>query len=63
MDILPVVDVGDAPDLPPGYTPTPWALRVAAELERLMSKGVKAALVHLEDVPRVRHVGPSRPIA
>ena len=38
------------------------ALAVAAELERLKGSGVKAVLVHLEDAPRVRTLGPSRPL-
>lgn len=62
MDILEVVELSDAPSVPVGYKPKAWALAVAAELERLKGSGVKAVLVHLEDAPRVRTVGPSRPL-
>lgn len=63
MDILEAVELSDAPSAPIGYVPAAWALAVAAELERLKKSGIKAVLVHLEDSPRIRHVGPSRPLA
>lgn len=62
MHILPVVDVNDAPALPDGYLPSPWALAVAVELERLMMAEVKLVLVHLEPQPRIRHVSPSKSV-
>ncbi len=62
MDILPVVEISEAPELPIGYKPSAWALRVAARLEELMRSGVQLALVHLNDDPRVRTVGPSQKI-
>lgn len=62
MDILPVMVIDEVPAVSTSYVPTRWALAVAAELERLKRNGVRAALVHLEDAPRVRSVGISRPI-
>lgn len=62
VDILPVMVIDEVPAVSTSYVPTRWALAVAAELERLKRNGVRAALVHLEDAPRVRSVGISRPI-
>jgi len=60
VDILPVMDLGDIPEPPPGYVPSPWAMRVAAALDWMRKqKRAKAVLVHLEDEPRFREVGPS----
>ena len=60
MDILPVMEFGSIPEAPPGYTPSPWALRVDAALDWVRKqKNVKAVLVHLEEDPRIRYVGQS----
>lgn len=60
MHILPVVDLSDIPEPPADYQPTPWARRVAWALDWMRTrKRGKAVLVHLEDEPRFREVGPS----
>lgn len=58
MDILDVVELDEVPDLPSGYVPTPWAIRMAAELERRWKRGQKLVLVKLYDPPTFRTVGP-----
>jgi len=54
------MEFGSIPEAPPGYTPSPWALRVDAALDWVRKqKNVKAVLVHLEEDPRIRYVGQS----
>lgn len=57
MHILDVMELDAVPALPADYTPSSWALRVAAELERRMQRGQKLVLVGLYDHPTFRSVG------
>ena len=58
MHILPVMELDELPELPADYVPSPWALRMAAELERRWKRGQKLVLVKLYDPPTFRTVGP-----
>lgn len=60
MHILPVMVIEELPNIPTDYVPSKWALSVAWQLEKLHHDRVPAVLVHLEDVPRYRHVGAAK---
>ncbi len=60
MDILPVMELDELPEVPADYVPSEWALAVAYQLEKFRRDRVPAVLVHLESIPRYRYVGPAR---